>query len=195
MDPTFAQNLVAAILDKHIPQNLNQTVKNSHMTSVSGGFSREPTNRTLHKQGGDLRDIIAQNNGYYNKSPTKSSKNFIAKNKQLCASARDLSGSITVSANKADQYVAASQRHKEVKKDLQLDFGLGGIQTGKRNVGVVVGGVYGERNDQSYNIKPDEEDIYTHAQAHFDQSGIVYGSGFPSEAGVLQPAFMKTSEL
>ena len=49
MDPTFAQNLVAAILDKHIPQNLNQTVKNSHMTSVSGGFSREPTNRTLHK--------------------------------------------------------------------------------------------------------------------------------------------------
>ena len=127
MDPTFAQNLVAAILDNHIPQNLNQTVKNSHMTSVSGGFSREPTNRTLHKQGGDLRDIIAQNNGYYNKSPTKSSKNFIAKNKQLCASARDLGGSITVSANKADQYVAASQRHKEVKKDLQLDFGLGGI--------------------------------------------------------------------
>ena len=102
MDPTFAQNLVAAILDKHKSQNLNQTVKNSHMTSVTGGFSREPTNRTLHKQGGDLRDIIAQNNGYYNKSPTKSSKNFIAKNKQLCASARDLGGSITVSANKAD---------------------------------------------------------------------------------------------
>ena len=102
MDPTFAQNLVAAILDKHMPQNLNQTVKNSHMTSVSGGFSREATNRTLQKQGGDLRDIIAQSNGYYNKSPTKSSKNFIAKNKQLCASARDLKGSITVSANKAE---------------------------------------------------------------------------------------------
>ena len=198
MDPTFAQNLVAAILDKHAPQSLNQTVKNSHMSS--SGWARATTNRTIHKQGkGALRDAIAKDNmhnGQSNLSPTKSTQNFIEKNKQLCSSARNLKGNNEVSANKADIFIAASQRHKEIKtKDLQLDFGLDGIQTGKRNVGVVVGGVYGERNEQSYNIKPDEEDAYTQNQAHFDQSGIVFGSGNPSDRGMFEPALMKTSEL
>lgn len=61
MDPTFAQNLVAAILDKHAPGSLNQTVKNSHMSS--SGWARAQTNRTIHKQGkGALPDAIAKDN-------------------------------------------------------------------------------------------------------------------------------------
>ena len=43
---------------------------------------------------------------------------------------------------------------------MQLELGLDRIQIGKRNVGVHVGGVYGERNEQSHNIRPDEEDVF-----------------------------------
>ena len=172
MDPTFAQNLVAAILDKHAPVNLSQTVKNSHMSSSVGFGTGAKTNRTIHNQGtGNLKDIArsTMRNGYNNQSPTKSSQNFIQRNKQLCSPARNLKGNNEVSASKADIFIAASQRHKEIKtKDLQLEFGLDGIQTGKRNVGVHVGGVYGERNEQSHNIRPDEEDVYIENQAHFD---------------------------
>ena len=138
--------------------------------------SKAKLNRTKHAPNASqtLKDIAramdssrqgqSTNRGFdESQSPTKTAgANFIKKNKELASSARNLR---PASESKADMFIASTQRHKPVKqKDLQIELGgLEGIQTGKRNIGVVVNGVYGEKAtgpEASYNVKTDDEDLF-----------------------------------